>query len=144
MNPRTIALTLICVLWIASANAEESPKWLCIADAATGFSYKNGRWVSTNFNVDDNRFIVFKKQYSLVYEVRKMGYHFGSSCRKDDPDEEGWIQCEGILETWRMNIFSLRYLRANLIGYVIEDLDEDERLAKASTPFIEIGRCSPL
>lgn len=138
-------IILAAFIGVLGSGAVYADGWLCIADAATGFSYKNGKWVSTKFNVGDNKFLVSKGEFDVVYNIKEIGEIIGlERCRANDPDKEGWLQCNGVGMKWRINIRSLRYMRSQTIGYVIEDLREDERLAKAFTPFIEIGRCTPL
>ena len=137
-------IILAAFIGVLGSGAVYADGWLCIADAATGFLYKNGKWVSTKFNVDDNKFLVSKGRLD-VYKVKEMGEQIGTTrCRDNDPDKEGWLQCKGFTTEWRMNIQSLRYMRSQLIGYVIDDMSKEERLAKLAYPFIEIGRCSPL
>ncbi len=139
---RLAVLFCLCFLFLTHAvTAAEDKKWICVANAATGFSYQNGKWVATNFNIKDSRYIVSKKQTiitkEMIYHVTKVGEEYGYECDKDSPSEYDWIICKG--GDFRFNVNTLRYILAYLVGYTYwPEGDKD-----SDTPFIEIGTCSP-
>ena len=108
MNLTIIVFVILISLGLTrNGHGEEHQKWLCIADAATGFSYRDGKWRATKFNVEDSKYIVTKHDVTGVYNVTKVGERIGMKCGANDPDLEGWLTCEGIFKNWRMNIKSL-------------------------------------
>jgi hypothetical protein len=54
----------------SSGEKEVPDTYLCIADKATGFSYKEKykKWDSTNFNVSDVKYILTKNKPLLISE----------------------------------------------------------------------------
>ena len=126
------------------AIAAEDERWICVADSVTGFSYQNGKWASANFNVEGKRYIISKEQFGvnendLRYHRTKIGEADVISCKKNSPDEYGFIVCSyhGILD-FRININHLRYISIYSLGYI------DGQDNNLNTPSIEIGTCSPL
>ena len=128
-------------------------QWLCIADAATGFTYENGKWVTTTFNVEGRRWLLSLEPYrgpdglqqgdvnDMRYYARKFGWPIGF----DDPCEinrlgssSGGIYCDVSLTELKINLDSLRYLAVYRAGYV------DGKDLPLDTPHIERGTCSPL
>ena len=117
--------------------------YLCIADQSTGFSFDKTteQWSATNFNVSENKYI-----------VRRI--------RIRDPADSIFIDWQGeipeIICEERINVRSLmcdesnhadfffsaktmRYMKVSSFGYLVP-LDQ----VGDDTPFIEIGKCSPL
>ncbi len=142
MLRRSVAVLLFVMAYWQAALADEDPKWICVAEAATGFKYQGGRWVTTNFNVENNRYLVVKKPWlgmSKTYQVVLLGEEYGTRCNENSPTEYGWMYCEDYGQKFHINIKTLRYLSVFLVGYAFEGADED-----GATPYIESGTCSPL
>jgi len=136
--PFTLLLLLVTPGW-QTAFADEDPKWICIAEAATGFKYEGGKWVTVYFDVEPSRYLVSKKPWlgDMRYQVVRLGEKYGSACQENGPNKEGWLQCRGLKE-FMINIKALRYLKSYLYGFA-DGTDNDE-----NTPHIERGNCSPL
>ena len=137
-----ISASVGILLLTGAANADEDARWLCIADKITGFSYENGEWRISSFNSDDGRYIVSKKptlfdNKKARYHVTKIGEEYGTECEENSPNSAGYIFCPGFFN-YRINTRTLRYLLVYPIGYT-SGADTN-----ADTPFIEIGKCSPL
>jgi hypothetical protein len=142
---RIAVLALFAFTISTSLAYAEDDKWLCIADAATGFKYNNGSWPSANFFVKEDRYLVSKKPYGgdekdLRYAVTRFGDKSPEAyCDKDSPNSLSWIFCDRIgFILFKININNLRYLKADLFGYA-GGTDQNE-----NSPHIEIGKCSKL
>lgn len=133
-----ILLVLGWLALAAYANAAEDKKWLCTADASTGFSYKNGQWRQTNFIVKDRGYIVAKHKRSGIYQVTETGSKYGVTCESRKPSEQGWLVCKNI-STFHINVEHLRYVHTYTSGYA-HGCNKKE----CDTPYIEIGKCSLL
>lgn len=132
--------TMIVFLMCNTAIAADDPSWLCVADAANGFSFQRGAWQPTTFNVKDKRYLLSKGT-----DFRSTGYRwkeFGSSnpgkvCAENRTG--GYVCGENDLPA--KTVFdqaTLRYMTVYPYGY-LEGEDNN-----ADTPHIEIGRCSRL
>lgn len=59
-----VILTLSVTAGWQNALAEDDKEWICIPDAVVGFGYKEGKWVTMNFDVGTTRYLVSKKPLS--------------------------------------------------------------------------------
>ena len=132
----TIALTFAI---IQSALAQSS--FLCISDASTGFGYDQAtrKWVAKRFNVDDHKFLLNKKDGS--WQWTKFGETYVTGKCSGDFNSNGFLDCEGFGEEIRLNKQTLRFQSIYNVGYVVAGLVKDDN---GNTPYIEIGRCSPM
>ena len=137
----TAVISAALVLWASHGKASEEKRWICVADAATGFAYESGQWKVARFDFDDSRYIVAKRtRYSdevMRYAVTKIGEEYGDFCEGDGPNEYGIMRCGDDLD-FRVNVKTLRYLLIYPLGYYTEN---DET---SGTPYMEIGKCSPM
>ena len=123
----------------------EDESYVCVAESAVGFDYNNtsSQWESKDFKTDSKYVVSKSSDVSKGWEVKKVGQSEGTSCGSGF-DENGFIRCSGILD-FLMNNKSLRYIVAHIYGYVIKDYPKGGPLEEGSlTPYLEIGKCSPL
>lgn len=134
-----LGLALMTISGQQTALADEDKKWICVAEASTGFAYRDGKWVTISYNVDTSRYLVSKKPLwgGLRYEIVPFGEESGTVCELDSPNAGGWIHCNQGFVIFKINITHLRYLSVYMFGYA----DGDK---KGNTPFIERGTCSPI
>jgi hypothetical protein len=68
-------LALIALLLLLSTTSF-ADQYLCIADQSTEFFFneKSSKWEATNFNVENNKFIISKLDESEVWSFTKMTY----------------------------------------------------------------------
>lgn len=134
-------------LWKSSGEKAVPGTYLCIADKATGFSYKEKyqKWDSANFNVSDVKYIITKSKPLLISENNQKEVwaikHFGDESvfaySKEDFSNKDIIIIRGGYEFF-INKISLRYLKIYNQGYW------DGKDNNDNTPHMEIGKCSPL
>lgn len=136
MTKIVIKAFLLCCLLTTIAYAGDS--YLCVADMATGFSYNKAldKWETANFNVEESKYVVSKSKdkYWQVKQIGKSDYSSSYYCNGGF-SEYGFLSCSGLLGSFNMNRINLRYIRIFSMGYYNNTKD---------TPFIEIGKCSPL
>ena len=141
MSFNKIAITLLLTLSATAALSEgNTDSYLCSADEATGFFFENGKWGSSTFNVQEEKFIIrplnetekdrYSDEYSHGYAT--LGNSFVTSgCSY----AYGMFHCESLYEI-RFSPDTGRYLKSHLVGYWTgEDNNEN-------TPYLERGRCS--
>jgi hypothetical protein len=146
--PRLLALAVFALLPLTSWGEG----YICAADMATGFSYKSGAWNSVNFEAD-RKFIVRPTTQAgqdatptlppipnAKWDVVVVGdKHPSDVC--PEFDTAGNLVCRGPLSEFRMNKDSLRFLYSYLSGY----WDRTPLGSEAGdTPYIAIGKCSPM
>lgn len=137
----TTCLTSFSALIFATSVAFSSPSYLCIADHATGFFFKNGEWQPATFIVDHKKYIVSVKKpvardLPRQYVVTRWGDDISNMlCGEDSPTDYGIIVCEGGT-SFRLDLNSMRYMSWYPIGYTDGENTND------NTPWIEIGTCS--
>lgn len=142
---RNTILTLFVILIPITAFAAES--YLCAADMATGFSFDKAtkQWNATTFK-PDKKYIVNKSlSKKATWEVKEVGTKYPLVGYKEDFSSEGYLYCNGFLK-FKMNNKSLRFLSAYLMGYYEDYTDQEpgEPEEGEDTPYIAIGKCSPL
>lgn len=134
--------TFLCLFLLSGVVSAE--QWFCIADKSTGFFYSEETkvWERTTFNIDDSKYIIRKydKHPDLwPYVVTRVGeggvYHY---CPKDF-DWSGTLECYH----FNFNKNTLRFINYNVDAYYGSQ-GEISDTASAATPYIEIGKCSPL
>ena len=142
MKLRIFALVFLS----AFATVASAESWLCVADKTTGFAFKNGKWISGDFNISDAKHIIrpLKEgdfgygQENFTYGVFQPGKPANIQwCRKAD-DKELYLRCRGFGELHYSNKTG-RYLKTYPFGYV-----KGDDIGSADTPHIEIGRCSEI
>jgi len=137
------AIFVTCLLF-ASAVAGDTSYYLCEADKATGFKYKDGSWKSTNFNVSKHRYVLRRPKQgdtfkSSAWVWSQLGEDFALAGCTNEANEDGFIYCAGY-ENLLLNTKSLRYQSYYSLGYVTSDGSN----TSGDTPYIEIGHCSEM
>ena len=136
----------VAILILALSGTVYAEEYLCIADKATGFAFKNGKWVSGDFNTTDSKHIIRPLQdgdfgygqQDFTYGVFKPGNpHNIQWCRKGD-DDEMYLRCKGFGEL-HYSLKTGRYLKTYPFGYV-----KGDDVGGSDTPHIEIGRCTEI
>ena len=129
-------------------------QWLCIATLSTGFAYRDGEWKTTQFKVDDDKFIFTRERDERIkdidesywpsgywnYSIVELGSDFRWGC---DPSrlmvkENNFIGtiCASF-GNLHLSLDTMRYMRSSMWGYTVGDKPD-------STPNITIGACAPL
>ena len=119
-------ITLIFLLIAPSFVTAEN--YLCITDAATGFSPDNGTYVLTNFTPGD-KYLMSTKDKTLRAFGNKNVIH------RDCDESSLAVLCSSLSVDFNMHKDKLRFIiYAKSYGYVWENTD--------GTPHIAIGTCS--
>lgn len=78
------ALAFLVFSLLDNSPANAADQYLCIVDQATGFKFENGRWNSTNFKVEGERYIFkeipprksFSGDKTYTFELKKFGSRY--------------------------------------------------------------------
>ena len=161
MSATIAALLVIPILSVAFSRAASADGWICIPDRATGviFDKGTGSWHEARFGVYGKRYIIRhltdaerrgweltlgpQDHSPLQFEFGEVGSHDLEPCIYDHVDKNGnhTLIC-GLSLAERHIQFSpqtLRFQYVYLVGYVLPGNVEGE-----DTPYIEIGKCSPI
>ncbi len=147
---RIFTLVLLSIL----ATAASAEQYLCVADQATGFTFKNQKWVPTKFDVSENKYIIreIENGYKFFNRERPYGVYAlgGKYPRYECIDPREFIRelyyCDDrTLGHFFFSVESGRYLRTYTPGY----WDPSDFLggrgdSYSDTPHMEIGRCSEI
>jgi hypothetical protein len=152
-------LLLLAVGPIAMAEGDDSPSsFLCIADFSTGYAKEGGKWRPAKFDISDNRYILRHpneldlKRYEGLPSKKKVSWvwlDFGKEVSwhtcKNEATASGRIYCPSGGLDLVVNIKSLVFQLYYHGDYTMwnDPEDPDGRELK-DTPFIQIGKCSPL
>lgn len=125
--------TVMCI------NSVEAETYLCIADKATGFSFNKAKktWETTQFDVSEDKYLLTQKDDQWSWT--KVGEKYGAVCDKGFTSA-GYFRCD-YFEIIYMNRNNLRFQKTYPYGY---PNDADTEKEGASTPSVEIGRCSAM
>lgn len=139
-------LILVCLLSISiSSHAEPigPTAYLCLPTDATGFKFKGGKWQPISFNVAGVKWIL--KKYNSEWYWNEFGTDAQSEYTKckssGDTPEWGFMTCSHYDNRMTFNSKTLRYQFINQAGYVVSDTAMD---ANGYSPYMEIGKCTPL
>jgi hypothetical protein len=141
---KLLGLILIGVLVTTPAFAKDD-SYLCVAESAVGFSFNKAsqQWERANFKADKKYLVSKSSEGGKTWEVKEMGQSEGTTC-EEGFNENGFIKCKGLLD-FTMNKNSLRYILVHPYGYVVKEYKKGGFLEEgALTPYLEIGKCSPL
>lgn len=140
---RAIVGGLLAGLVATTTLAQETSKWLCIADAATGFSFDAYRksWSVARFEVESQKYILQRPEKGFAPNVLWVVTQLGKSspevyCAAEFSDDE--LSCRGLTK-FEFSKKTLRFQKIYDLGYVSPAGTEGD-----DTPVITIGRCSPL
>ena len=111
-----------------------SSDYICLADKANGFAYKDGTWSHMGLNTDEKYLVSLGKgKVSLFGESDELYWN----CLESRFDEKHLFQCSGGLGEFIMSADTLKYmLTVPWLDYVLEKTK--------GTPHIELGTCSKL
>ena len=122
----------------------EARVYLCVAEKATGFSYRNREWVPSNFDVNDAKYILTARDGKWLW--KKTGEpeqeKYPQSCTEHN---NGYINCEFMYKKVWFNNQTLRFQIYMEGSYVIHDeLKKELENGKNNDIFVEIGTCTSL
>lgn len=128
-----VARALLVALLAASPTYAE--EWVCVPDQAAGFKWLNQQWTNTTFNVKTHTYIILKTTLG-DYTVTATGNEYPDHrCLGFTGDE---LLCGDSKWSFVFNKATMRYQEYYGFGYTTGADSVD------NTPFIEIGKCSPL
>lgn len=134
----TCAISLVFLVIMTFSPMATSARYLCVADQATGFKKdKNSeRWETTRFRVDDAKYLISPSdREGAEYQVTPLGDDLAEAWCEDGFNDAGYLHCSGYSEL-KFNKGNGRYIYVYLLGYWPS--------GSTDTPYIEIGKCSPL
>jgi hypothetical protein len=136
---RGLSRVLLCIFLVPSAHAEEAKQWICVAERAAGFAYKDGEWKQGIFRLEGQKYIISPSKTEntkIVYQANRVGNEFKFPCR----NEQYQFICGKAEVTI---VFNSKILRFNLFnsGILLSRTLED---IQKTTPAIIMGKCSPL
>ena len=136
---------ILLAMIVTAGPVYAADAYICAADQSTGFIFKDGEWRAVNFDVSRNRYLVRKATEADSHSTSPWLYGefgqqiLGGQC--DEPFPTGLLNCRSAGQDFRMNTKTMRYQLYHWIGYVISN---ESGIHPSDTPYIEIGRCSPL
>jgi hypothetical protein len=150
----TITRLLTLAIFTLLPMVAQSEGYVCTQEMVTGFAQdKNDTWRQGRFQ-PDQQFIVRpatesertlsalrgeRNAINNKWVVQPLGLDLIAVCPGDfKPD--GHLVCRGVIEEFRMNKNSLRFLWAYLSGY----WDATPGHETSDTPTIAIGKCVPM
>jgi hypothetical protein len=136
-------LGLVFLVFSVAAGAV-ADSYLCMADQATGFTFDKATktWSRTNFNVSNSKYVVARsKDERYTWTVTQVGEETPIAfCKDDIRAHNQFLNCAVNDPSYYFNFKSLRYAAtAAVASILITGTDEGP-----PTPFVEIGKCSPL
>ena len=134
-----IVAFLVYCFCSSSAFAQET--YICIADLTTGFAYNKTtkNWFSTNFDVKDQKYVLSQK--NKLWYWKKVGGPESATIECGEFNKAGFLNCNPFGEILSVNKTNLRFSLTNNVGYVSGEFLGVEG---SITPFMTIGKCSPL
>jgi hypothetical protein len=139
--------TVFVLSFIYTPLLADAKQFLCVTEKSSGFSYNRvlKQWDSTVFKSSGKYIVSKSKDSRYTFQVIKVGEKLPTSLCKKGFDEYGYLNCKYYVTDFFFNKFNLRFLLTYSHGYVnvLPSINEttDE---KSSTPYMEIGVCSPL
>jgi hypothetical protein len=130
---------IMAVFLIAPALSAAEERYLCAAEKSTGFKYSSNtkNWESVNFNVNQDKFVITNsKLKDSKLEITMIGEKDPICHSRNGFNIYGNAYFKCIGGEFKFDKKTGRYLRSNNFGYIHGDEDN-------STPYIEIGKCSP-
>ena len=132
---------ILLITFLLSFNVFAQQTYICIADASTGFTFNKTtkNWISTNFNVQNQKFILSQK--NELWHWKQVGVSESGTIECGEFNTAGFLHCSAFGQDLSFNKSNLRFTLSERVGYVI-----GERLGVEGslTPYMTIGKCSPL
>lgn len=144
-----VVLGGVLCLTVQPATAAEE-QYLCVAEKVSGFIFNKSSetWESTTFRTDRKYLIAPTKEHKVrgAFQITEVGQSVPSYFCKEPFNEGVILYCAltiGLgdlkLVDFRFNKENGRFLKAQLVGYFFNPSGEG-----GDTPFLEIGKCSPM
>lgn len=135
-------LLFLSVFFLFNVNFVYAESYMCIAEASGGVFYdtQSKNWIGAIFNADEK--LMIKKTPEDSEDAKYRVYDYGKVfpryvCEKDFKDN-GYLFCSSAVGFFKFNKNNLRFLSSYEAGYV-DGNDNNE-----NTPFISVGKCSPM
>ena len=135
---------LAATAFLFSTGPALAEGWLCVAEKATGFKLSPGQgWDYSLFNADgkyvitrpERRSTLFPDTVWIIFELGQQTPSF--YCDQDFIEDQ--LKCTFFRE-FAFNRSALRYTLVQYGDYLMGEETDPE----AATPYLEIGKCSPL
>lgn len=139
-----LSLLACCVIAASTASAQESERWLCVAEHSTGFRFdKSDRsWQNSKFTVHNDKFIIHRPtsdtpiSRGMKWIVTRVGERMPNSfCANDFAGS--LLTCSS-MTTFKFSKKTLRFSATYDFGFVEPSSEGDD------TPSMTIGKCSPI
>ncbi len=103
------------------------------------------RWSIADFSIDGGRYIVrhHKDTEKYKYEIVEVGTDYPVALCEVGFSRSDSMFCNGYLR-FDMSRENGRFVASSPYGYVQQGKDESGKLIQATTPFMEIGKCSEI
>ena len=130
---------ILCLMWPSWGWAERlqvNSQYLCIAEKATGFMFRDGEWKSTDFKTDKLKWIVRSFGEPTFKQKGSVTQFGGDGIAKFICNVRGnWMFfcTEGEIGEFKLNTETNKYIRTHT-DFTLQTMTEK--------PFIEIGSCS--
>lgn len=136
-----IMLLLAATPAISSAG---TPSYLCVAERATGFRFKDGKWLPDTFNVSDRKYVLSRNDDS--WHWKQLGYSeqakYPSQCKEQ---ANGYFACEFAFRKVTFNNQTMKFQIYTEGTYVVhEAMVKELQVKKHNDTYIEIGNCAHL
>ena len=133
---------LISPYTVHASEKSGAEGYLCVPDYISGFKVSGeGRWLPVNFNVNDTRHHLRNRDGAWYWtEFGEEPHPSIDKCTSFN--DLGFLECKDREDEVLFNKQSLRYQSVRAYGYVVSDASIDRK--HPTTPFYEIGRCSPI
>lgn len=142
-----LGFLLACSIPFGRATAQDERKWLCIADSVVGFVYREGSWTDSRFNPSHGRFIVSKvksvKTGKLVYGTTDIGSELPAECFSESVANNS-LTCFSDWGGYFSSLLLLNFKTGRFVKTSTGTYTMGVESEKNDTPYLMIGKCSPL
>lgn len=138
-NVGLCTLSLIAAMAPSTVHAES---YLCLAEAAGGVKFLDGKWKGTSFKTDEKYLISRRpdnpKQFTVTEVGKSYPQHRCDVRFLQDGSESKELVCGGLGFGMIISLADLRYTEIYSMGYIENDQSGD------NTPFVSGGVCSKI
>lgn len=141
----------LSLLFVANSAPAENA-FFCTADKSTGFSFQkdSGEWAQTKFNTQNEKYILRPMTKEERFQHEAVGAYALFKLGETDPeirctkapyisgDNLAFVNCSYFGSALRFAQKTLRYVITFQGSYILDNPESTD------TPYIEIGKCSPL